>query len=323
MNNIAVSTRVRFARNLKRYPFVGCMNLSQREELISLVKTALEKAAPGVFEYYPMNELSDIKAAMLVEEKLISHELDKDSGFVAISHDRTSSIMLGEEDHLRICNILPGLALGETLSSADKIDDILDQRLDYAFDENLGFLTNCPTNLGTGMRASVILHLPALEKAEFIPVITGSIGKLGLTVRGSYGEGTKVSGALYSISNQVTLGISEIESVSKLDTVVNQIMEREESARERMRKNDRYEDEIFRNYGIMRYARVMPLDEFMELSSWLRLGAPIMGISERDIDRLTVMASPAHLCGDTILSPEEINKKRADVVREFLGKGKI
>ena len=244
MSNVVISTRVRLARNLKNYPFPCKLSQQGREEVIEKVRDAVKNGNSVLaddFSYIKMSELDPRQSVSLVEKRLVSPEFVSDTAGRALllSSDERLSIMLNEEDHIRLQVITPGLSLEQAYDTADKLDTLLDERLDFAFDEKLGYLTQCPTNLGTGMRASVMLHLPALEKSNAISRIAGNLSKLGLIIRGAHGEGTEPKGAMYQLSNQITLGISEKAAIENLKNITDQLAAQEEQARERLCKHRR------------------------------------------------------------------------------------
>ena len=226
-SDIIVSTRVRLARNLEKYPFPNTLNDEGKKKVTDELKSAILDSGSTLansFSYKGMDELSANEKQMLSEKHLISVEMAKrDKGGVLVSEDENMSIMLLEEDHLRLQVILGGFRLKEAWELADKVDNVIEENVNYAFSEEFGYLTTCPTNTGTGMRASVMMHLPALTMTNNISRIISSASKLGLTVRGLYGEGSKAYGNLYQVSNQVTLGISEEEIISNLENIVEQI----------------------------------------------------------------------------------------------------
>ena len=231
--------------------------------------------------------------------------------------------MLNEEDHIRLQVIKKGLALEEAYDIADKLDTLLDERLEFAFDERLGYLTQCPTNLGTGMRASVMLHLPALEKSKVISRISGNLSKLGLIIRGAHGEGTEPKGAMYQLSNQITLGISEKAAIENLKNIANQLMIQEEQARERICSSIDVRDTIARSLGILRSALVITHDEALKLLSNVRLGISSgqrKDVTAAQVDELMTAVEPATLSvnlGKT-LSPHDRDIERATLLRNKL-----
>ena len=231
--------------------------------------------------------------------------------------------MLNEEDHIRLQVIQKGLSLETAYDTADKLDTLLDERLEFAFDERLGYLTQCPTNLGTGMRASVMLHLPALERSKVISRISGNLSKLGLIIRGAHGEGTEPKGALYQLSNQITLGISEKAAIENLKNITLQLIAQEEQARERICKSIDVQDTIARSLGILRSALVISHDEALQLLSNVRLGissGQITDVTAEQVDSLMTAVEPATLSvnlGKT-LSPHERDVERAKLLRDKL-----
>jgi protein arginine kinase len=258
----------------------------------------------------------------MAEEHLISPVMCEGKGkSVLVSKDKTMSIMLMEEDHIRLQIICGGYALDEAYSTASKVDDVIEESVTYAFDNDFGYLTACPTNTGTGMRASVMLHLPALTMTENIARVISSAGSLGVEVRGLYGEGTKAYGALYQISNRVTLGISEEQSLERLKNIVNQIVEMETKARKSLMESsaDALSDKVYRSYGTLKYARSISSGEAKSLLSDVMLGQNL-GIIPKDGKiaplECMVVTEPALVCDGKEMSPTDRDKKRAEFIRE-------
>lgn len=328
MSNVVISTRVRLARNLKEYPFPCKLSAQGREEVIEKVRDAVKNGNSVLandFSYIKMSEVEPRQCVSLVEKRLVSPEFISDTAGRALllSSDESLSIMLNEEDHIRLQVITKGLSLDQAYDTADKLDTLLDERLEFAFDEKLGYLTQCPTNLGTGMRASVMLHLPALEKSRAISRIAGNLSKLGLTIRGAHGEGTEPKGALYQLSNQVTLGISEQAAIENLKNITAQLVAQEEQARERLCKSDEVRDAIARSMGILKYALVISHDEALSLLSNVRLGivsGQITDVTTDAVDRLMIEVEPATLSvsAGKNLSPHERDTARAALIKEQL-----
>jgi protein arginine kinase len=274
-----------------------------------------------------MQECSAIERQVLVERHLVSHELGdgaRPRGIYVAKDDRIS-VMVNEEDHLRLQSLTPGFQLAEAWALADAADDELDGSLEYAFSDDIGYLTACPTNAGTGLRASVLIHLPALVLLEEIQRVLKSIMQVGLNVRGLYGEHSDIMGNLFQISNQTTLGRGERDSIESLERVTKQIIETEERARERMLRDARtqLEDKVWRAYGTLRYCRSIQAKEVINLCSAVRLGVA-MGLDGlcplRVVNELLVSTQPAHLqrlAGEEMAPPER-NLYRAQVVRERL-----
>lgn len=327
-NDVVISTRIRLARNLKDYPFPCKLNSQGREKVIEKVKDAVKKSNSPVasdFSFIKMSELSSSQSVSLVEKRLVSPEFisETDGRALLISKDESFSIMINEEDHIRLQVITKGLSLEQAYDTADKLDTLLDENLDFAFDEKLGYLTQCPTNLGTGMRASVMLHLPALEKSRAINRIAGNLSKLGLTIRGAHGEGTEPKGALYQLSNQVTLGISEKAAIENLKNITEQLIAQENQARERLCSSIDIQDAISRSLGILRSALVISHDEALKLLSNVRLGIvskQITDVSTETIDRLMIAVEPATLTVslNKNLSAHDRDIERAKLIRAEL-----
>jgi len=248
-SDIVISSRIRLARNIAGYPFLSRANLKQRREIESLLrKTIIERKIAQDVSYVNLNQATAIDKLFLVERHLISKEHAEGEGErgVAFGKSETVSLMINEEDHLRIQVIRSGFELKNTWDTIDEIDNLLGESLNFAFSSRFGFLTACPTNVGTGMRVSVMLHLPALGMTKHIEKVFNAVGKLGLVVRGLYGEGTKVSGDLYQISNQFALGKSEKEILSIIESVIPRITSYERMARKAlvMESKDQLEDRI-------------------------------------------------------------------------------
>lgn len=272
-----------------------------------------------------MSELTPRHSVSLVERRLVSPEFisDSDGRALLLSNDEKLSIMINEEDHIRLQVITNGLSLEEAYDTADRLDTLLDENLDFAFDEKLGYLTQCPTNLGTGMRASVMLHLPALEKSRAISRIAGNLSKLGLTIRGAHGEGTEPKGALYQLSNQVTLGISEKSAIENLKNITIQLVTQENQARERLCSSIDVQDTISRSFGILKSALVISHDEALKLLSNVRLGivsGQISDVTKETLDKLMLAVEPATLSVNINknLSAHDRDIERAKLLRASL-----
>ncbi len=323
-NDVILSTRVRFARNLEEYPFPCRLDSEGKELVCKVVRDALSDVSGIKLHYIEMKDLTQKQAIALAERHIISPEFasPQQGRALLISDDESVSIMLCEEDHIRIQVIKGGLDLEGAFELANKIDDLLDSKLKYAFDEQLGYLTQCPTNLGTGMRSSVMLHLPALSKCGQMAKLASTVGKLGLTVRGSYGEGTAAKGDIYQLSNQVTLGISEKSALDNLKSIAMQIATQERAAGEEFVKNMNIQDRITRAYGILSSARLLSTDEMLDLFSWVRLGT-VYGVIKTDISKLnelteTMQAATLACKHGEMLSSDERDEIRAKTVREAL-----
>ena len=293
--DIAVSTRVRLARNLEGIPFPSKMSAAERRELNGRVKAALlESNTPFAksLKYIDMKSVPENEIAAMVERHTISPEFaaDPSERAVILSADESISIMVGEEDHIRIQVILGGLQLEKAYDTAETLDRLLYDCLHFAFDKDLGFLTECPTNLGTGMRASVMLHLPVTESNGEIAAVSDTVGKIGFTVRGMYGEGSKSAAAMYQVSNQITLGISEKNAVDNLKIITGQLIAKERESRAALDRI-KAEDICGRAYGILTNCRLLSSEEMMKLLSAIKLG-----IGFKSGYRLC-RAIGSHLCG--------------------------
>lgn len=329
-SDIVISTRIRVARNLAKYPFPVLATDSQAEAVIEEVQKAMSQPAfrsLGNFELLRCRNLSALERNVLVEKHLISPSLAEEvrHGAVILRDDEAVSIMINEEDHLRLQCIVPGLDISHAWQLANQLDDALEQTLDYAFDEKFGYLTACPTNVGTGIRASVMMHLPGLVITNQIHRILQAISQVGLVVRGIYGEGSEAIGNLFQISNQLTLGQSESEILGNLQVVAKQIIDHERQARKQLMRDNReqLEDRVCRSFGILSYARRMDSKEGMQRLSDVRLGIDlgiIKGVSSRILKELMVMTRPSFLqkYAGQDLAPGERDWRRASLIRERL-----
>ena len=325
--DVALSTRVRLARNLADTPFPARLDTVGRQRVCELICAAEEELLPGL-RWIDMATLPELKAVSLSERRLISAEYAAQAkslgGALLIQDDERVSVMLCEEDHLRIQAYSPGLALEETWAMADEIDTALGRKLNYAFDERLGYLTQCPTNLGTAMRASVLLHLPALAALGRVGRLGESIGKLGLTIRGAFGEGSEAEGSLFQLSNQVTLGIAERQALDNLQAITLQIAEQERRAQTELMQRPEWENKVWRAYGILRYARILDSGDAVKLLSLARLGAArgILPVSIETLNALMTDIQPATLCiARQVKDAEQRDRARAEMIRERLSEG--
>lgn len=328
--DVVCSTRVRLARNLKQFPFPAKATVPQREAVEQKVRDALlsgNSILSKEFRFVPLENASEEEAVSLVERHIVSPEFisDRRGKAVLISDDESISIMINEEDHLRIQVLREGFSLKEAAETADRIDTLLSETLDFAYDPEFGYLTQCPTNLGTGMRASVMLHLPALTENGAMPRIASNLSKLGLTIRGTYGEGSKSVGGLYQLSNQITLGLSENEAIENLRSITVQLMEEERKARSQMAQDVAWQDKIDRAAGILKTARVLSSSECMELLSYVRFGISVgllQGITTEELNGLMVNVQPGTLMAKAgkPLDQNQRDVLRATKVREVCAK---
>lgn len=330
-SDIVISTRVRIARNLRQQPFPLLATDSQAEAVVQKVSEAAARngmrSAIGKLDMVRMDDLNPLEKRVLVEKHLISPNLAEESrkGAVLLSEDESISVMVNEEDHIRIQVFMPGFQLTEAWELGNKVDDLFEKHVHYAFDEKRGYLTSCPTNVGTGVRASVMLHLPALVMTQQINRMLQAVHQVGLVVRGLYGEGSEALGNLFQLSNQVTLGVSETDILSNLYSVAKQIIEQERVARQYLLNDSRVtlEDKIFRSYGILLHARKVESKEAAQRLSDVRLGIDlgmIPSVSPDVLNELLVLTQPGFLqqhAGQK-LSPEQRDERRARIIRERL-----
>lgn len=329
-SDIVLSSRVRLARNIEGLPFPHLMSEEQVEQVIKLVEAAVRElnlmgVAPKV-ELYRLGTAAPLDREVLVEKHLISpHHARESRAAVAISDDEAISIMVNEEDHLRIQCLFPGLQLDEAWKLASRVDDALEQKITYAFSEKRGYLTACPTNIGTGIRASVMMHLPGLVLTNQAGRVIAAMSQVGLVVRGLYGEGTEAIGNIFQVSNQITLGHTEEEIIDNLKAVARQIIDQENAAREMLRKEmkEQLEDRIGRAYGLLSSARIMTSEEAMRLISDVRLGIDlgiITNVKPRVLNEFLVLTRPGFLqkLAGKELSPFDRDVRRASLIRERL-----
>lgn len=330
--DIVLSTRVRLARNVEGYAFTPRARDGERLRVLSQIREAAQHVKPlqgGVL--LRVDELPTEDRLLLHERHLVSKEL---AGFDGPHGVRTgaavllggdTSVMVNEEDHLRLQALRAGFELDATWRAAERLDQELGSRVPYAFHREFGFLTACPTNVGTGMRASVLIHLPGLVLTKEIQKVLAGLQQMGLTYRGLYGEGSEVVGNFFQISNQTTLGRSEEELLDHLSRVVQKVIDREEEARRVLLREAGYiiEDKLWRAYGTLRYARSLTFDEAMNYLSGVRLAASlklISGLSVYTLNKLLIFCQPAHLAytEGRALSDAEANVARARYVRQAL-----
>ncbi|MCK9444814.1 MAG: protein arginine kinase [Tissierellaceae bacterium] len=326
--DVVVSTRLRLARNMANYKFPEFMTEEEGELVTSEVLNSVrDNAEDSLYRFYRIKDLSDIEKKVFVEEHLISPNLSERTanGSFLISNDEKSTIMINEEDHIRIQVLLPGLDFNHGWEVSSRLDDLLEKEIEYAYHEQFGYLTACPTNAGTGLRASAMLHLPCLAMTGHLNSIIEGLGKIGLTARGLYGEGSKVSGYLFQISNQTTLGETEEDIIKKLNKVVLQIVSRERSTRVFMldKKHTEIEDKVFRSLGILNYSRIISSAEAMNHLSNIKLGCDlglIDDINSKKIVSLMMDIQPASIqkSSNTSMSEEERDVYRAQVIRNNL-----
>ena len=325
-NDIVVSSRIRLARNVKGIPFPKRMNDTKKNELLEVIKGLLDGVSlqgVGVLKYIDILKCPEEELVAMVERHIISPEFAEKSGprGLVISEDETVSVMLLEEDHIRLQVLLGGFRLEKAYEIATEVESLLAKGLTIAFDEQLGYLTECPTNLGTGLRASVMLHLPVLENGNVIGTLAESVSKIGLTVRGMYGEASRSHASLYQLSNQVTLGISEKNAIENLKAITEQILQKELTARKELNTTS-LEDTVYRALGTLKYARSLSSEEMMNLLSRVKLGVSMGILTEVDKELpmvLLVECQPATLQKNFgRMTPSDRDVCRANTIRQRL-----
>ncbi len=328
-SDVFVSSRIRLARNLNDYPFEERLNETARREIIDKVRGVF--AGDGEYKFVDFSSLDENERIAAAEEHKVSPEFARSKNPRALieSSDGAVCVMVLEEDHIRIQSILPGLTLEEAYKRAAAVDSMIDKKLSVAYDDRLGYLTHCPTNLGTGMRASVMMFLPGISTAGGIRGLANQLGKIGLTVRGMTGEGSSADGYLYQISNQVTLGVTEEETISKLSDVTGKIAEHEREMRKKLFESDpdRLTDRVMRAYGTMLYATMIDTKELLSLYSEVRLGVSlgiIDCVSTEKLDTILIRSMPSMLMKEkgAKMTPAERDRARAGTVREILASSK-
>ena len=327
MSSTVLSSRVRLARNYEDLPFDTARK--PEEAATCIARTANALALSGMdegFQLIRLNALTEIQRKALAESRLISKDLLKEpeTAAVLLRQEDALSIMINEEDHLRIQAVRPGLDLLSAASACFRVDDALSRQVVFAFDKQLGYLTACPTNTGTGMRASLLMHLPMLTICKQMGNVGQIVAKVGLTIRGVYGEGAEALGNLYQVSNQVTLGRTEQELISAVTAVGHQLTDMENVLREKTLATSRVtlEDTVFRAWGLMKYARVMPLNEFFKHWSGVRLGADLglLPVKVATLDAMLEQAQDANLqsLAESPLTGLQLDAKRAECIRAML-----
>jgi protein arginine kinase len=320
---IVLSTRVRLARNLEDYPFPLRLDGTGYRQVCGTVERALTDDER--FRVVNMEELNPATAGSLAEKHLISPEFaaERENRALLLSKDEDVSIMLCEEDHIRLQVMCPGLALREAQDIATEIEGKLRDKLTFAYDERIGYLTQCPTNLGTALRASVMLHLPALTRMRQIPRLAQTVAKLGLTIRGAFGEGSTPAGNFYQLSNQITLGITADAAIENLGAIAKQLIVQERVSQKRLCEEITQQDAVYRALGVLQSARVLGSQEFLQLLSLVRMGAaqgllqiPMELLNEQLIALLPYTLNAAN--GGQLL-PEARDMLRAEKIRDALG----
>ena len=324
-SDIVLSCRIRLARNLKNELFPHYIKKENSKKLKENLKKIISNCASlNNSEFYEMSDITHSQKMLLLERHLISKELaEKEFGMLAVSSDEKLSIMVNEEDHLRLQAFGSGLQLSEVWEKINKLDDELAEQVEFAYSEKYGFLTACPTNVGTGMRCSILVHLPGIILINQLKSIHKAIEKLGLTIRGYYGEGSEAIGNFFQISNQITLGLSEEQIIDKINNIGKKIVEHEENARKVLLQESkiRLEDQIYRALGILKNARIISTNETMSLLSFIRLAVDlkiIKDITISTLNKILVFLQPSHLqkIANKKLSPKKHDFIHAKIIHE-------
>ncbi|KRQ86079.1 putative ATP:guanido phosphotransferase [Caloramator mitchellensis] len=321
-NNIVLTSRVRLARNIDGVPFPQKLNEKEINEVIKNVSDSILNSNSAIAHEFNLIKLKDIKPLerlSMIEKHLISLDLVNEylRAAVLLNRDENVSIMINEEDHIRLQVIYNGFKVKEAYEYANKLDDLIEEKIQYAYDSKFGYLTSCPTNVGTGIRASVMIHLPALTMTKNINNILNTVTQVGMTMRGIYGEGSSAMGNIYQISNQVTLGLTEEEIINNLIAVTKKIIDQEMKTREMIleKQSAEVEDDIYRSIGILKYSRMLSSQECLNLLSKIRMGIEMDIIKDIDfnkIDELLVKVQPATL---QLIEGRELDSKERDIIR--------
>ncbi|SHI01621.1 protein arginine kinase [Clostridium grantii] len=332
-DNIVLSSRIRLARNLKGIPFPNMLKEEKGKDIVAKIEEAFyNNITEKKYLTYYLWHNNDLMNTAFLEKHLISNNLLKNKEMAAFIMDdlETMSIMINEEDHIRLQSITSGLNLEEAYNYIDKIDDFLEENLDYAFSEELGYITSCPSNLGTGMRASVMIHLPTLTMTNEISGVINDLNQMGMTIRGLYGEGSKPFGNLYQVSNQITLGLKEDEIISKLTAVINGIINREIVCRKKLLKNKQNElkDKVYRSIGILKSAILLKEDECLNMLSDVRMGVEMGIINDISIVKLNKLAIDTQWAimqsnNDIIKNKNQVSNEELRLIRAKLVKDSL
>lgn len=324
-SDVVLSSRIRLARNIKGIPFPARADETQQDEIINICKTAASGSETKL-SFVDLNAMEDYEKQALAECHLISPQMmnsDKKRGLL-LSDDNSVCVLINEEDHLRIQCMEAGFDIKKCFDAANKIDDAIEQNADYAFDAQFGYLTCCPTNLGTGLRASVMVHLPALTMSRNINSIIDSLSQLGMTVRGIFGEGSKATGNIYQISNQETMGETEDCIIERFEQIISEVIDKEREMRQRILNSDKFriQDKLMRSYGVLTNAVIISSNEAMTRLSDVRFAVELGLIDSIDYQKLntaTYAILPANIIkSHNILNPDDRDLKRAEIIKELL-----
>lgn len=327
-DNIIISNRIRLARNIRDYRFPTRMNEHEALALISQMKLAVDQLSSYNFTCIELKDIEKLDKKQMMEHHLMSPYMFHQSlpGMMVINPYETISIMVNEEDHLRLQGINSGSDLLNTWKTVTQLDDDIEGHIPYAFSEKYGYMTACPTNLGTGIRASYMLHLPLLKKTGYLKQMLEDVGKLGISIRGIYGEGTKSLGSIYQVSNQRTLGRSEQEIIEGVQNITNHMVEQEQNLRNIIVSDTKSQliDQVYRSYGILSFARALELSETMNLLSDVKLGFEIgiyhMPKPEKNIFEIMIDIQEASIAKIALKQEEPlpVDVIRANIIRKHL-----
>ena len=325
-SDVVLSSRVRLARNIREIPFIPKATRQEQLEVLQQLEYVTPSIGYGL-KFLRLNNMDDITRMTLVEKHLISPEFalnKEEDGAILLNEEENICIMLNEEDHLRIQVFGAGLAIEDIASLAMEIDEKIEKKIHYAYHDQYGFLTSCPTNLGTGMRCSIMVHLPALSATRNIQAILEVVSNFGMNIRGLYGEGSKAQGNIYQISNKQTLGISEKEIIKNIKLITEKIIEQERLARKYLMKNSiELEDKLYRSYGILTNCRKISSEECKEILSDIKLGTDlgmIQELNDLQVNKLELYTKPANLqkiVGEK-LDLKQRDIKRAEMIKQIL-----
>ena len=322
--DIVISTRVRIARNLKNIKFPFVMDNNEVNFVKEKVKKVIENN--NEYKYFELSDIDELTKLSLVEKHIISKDLIKNDNKSALimSDDLSTSIMINEEDHIRIQKMCSGLDIEKCSKEAYEIDKMFESSLEYAYSDKYGYLTTCPTNVGAAMRISVMLHLPALTEINYIDKLIQEANRLGISIRGMYGENTQSLGDIYQISNQNILGISEKDVIYKIKQIINNIIDKERKYRKLLlEQNTKLEDDIYRSYGILKYARSITASEAYTLISNVKLGVNlniIKDVTLETLNKISVDINPytLQLINKKYMEEDERDRVRAKYIREVI-----
>lgn len=325
-SDVLISTRVRLARNIQGFNFKNKCNKEERKQILEKIENIVPSLEYGL-QLLKLKDMDDLTKISLIEKHIISPEFannNDENSAIIINNEENICIMVNEEDHLRIQVFAEGIAIEELMNFAIELDQKLEKLIPYAYNEKYGYLTACPTNVGTGVRISVMVHLPGLAKTDNLNKVLHIVNNFGMSVRGVYGEGSKSMGDIYQISNNQTIGITEQEIVKNMRAITEKVVEQERLARKYLGKDSiRFEDKVYRALGILQNARLLTSNECIELLSDVKLGTDMGVIRELDdakVKKLFLYTKPANLQKyyGKVMYENERDNKRTEVIRQII-----